>query len=137
MVVDGEGVIAFSYILNNVNSCKVFIDGKILTTADSSGKISNAVTSGSNSRQWVSLTLTGDRRRVIAVQGPSTVVSLIHDPGITVSKPAYIGKALAFGDSFLSRTAGGGETSVIHTNMGSCALRLLGWDVVDTSPTVS
>jgi hypothetical protein len=131
-VVDGEGVLAVAYIRNTTNKCRILVDGKILSAADTSGAISNAVSSDSNALQWVALTLTGDKRRVITIDNEAgNVYSVVHDWGITLSKPDYVGKAINFGDSFETRIVGTGETAVTAKSLGATALELLGYDVID------
>lgn len=131
-VVDGEGVFAVAYIRNTTNMCRILVDGKVISGADTSGAIYNAVTSSGNALQWVSLTLTGDKRRVITIDsGSGNVYSIVTDWGITISKPDYVGKAIIFGDSFETRIIGTGETAVTAKGIGATALELLGYDVID------
>lgn len=131
-VVDGEGVFAVSYIRNTTNKCRIIVDGKILVAADTSGAISNAVASDSNLLQWVVVTLVGDKRRVITIDAENgNAYSVVTDPGITISKPNYVGKTIIFGDSFETRIVGIGETAVTAKGLGATALELLGYDVID------
>ena len=130
--IQGEGSISIVYSLNNVNKVGIFIDGKRLSNADSSGLISNSVSSTANALQWVTITLTGDKRRLITVDSPN-VYSIVHDWGITMSKCEHVGKSVVFGDSFAGRLISSGETATSHLSLCASAMELLGYDVIDAS----
>lgn len=132
-VIDGEGDFYAVYIRNTTNACTVIVDGKKIPGSDSSGMISNGVDSTANSIQWVKITLSGDKKRTIVIDPEAAIYSIVHSAGITVSRVQNCGKAIVFGDSFANRSKSLGETPIIHKNISTCALRLLGYDVIDTT----
>ena len=135
LIVDGAGSITFAYAKNNTNFCRILVDGKALSGSAADGSLSNAVASTGWVKQWCTLTLTGNKRRIITIESqPAGWYSIIHSWGINVYPLDYVGKALIFGDSFASRVNAIGEgTPVIISNLASTTLELLGYDAVDTA----
>ncbi len=135
--VDGADRVDVSYILNATNACSCFVDGQALPGANAAGKLTNAVASTANNRQWLSVLLPDRYGHVVYFPYLTNIKSLVVPNGANIRPINFAGKALIFGDSVAGRFAGTQsdgttpEVPLMHRELASLALEALGYDVTN------